>query len=426
MKPTSLPWCTALPAHWEVVPLRYVATIGTGHTPDRNNVEYWEHCTLPWVTAADVSARADSLEPLLETEQHVSELGLEHSAAVVHPTDTVMLCRTASIGLSVRIGRPMATTQAFVTWTCGPRLSPRYLHLVVRAMAPEWDRLAYGSTHRTIYMPDLDSLRVPLPPLSEQEAIVDRVHGEVARIDALIHSERRRLSVAHERLVSATQALVLGQTHSSIGENEPLGPLHPMPTHWEMRRNKTFMHEVVDLSTSGEEELLTVSHITGVTPRSEKEVTMFLAESNAGYKRVRPGDLVVNTMWAWMGALGVSDYHGIVSPAYGVYRFTGDGVSNPYFHALFRSPAYVAEMTRYSKGVWTSRLRLYPESFLTIRSPFPPMHEQRLVADRIAELQEETERLSPLLEKSVALLTEHRQALITAAVTGQLEIPVAA
>lgn len=73
-------------------------------------------------------------------------------------------------------------------------------------------------------------------------------------------------------------------------------------------------------SVSGNEELLSVSHKTGVTPRRLKNITMFKAESYAGYKLCRPGDLVVNTMWAWMAALGVSQHGGIVSNAYGVYR----------------------------------------------------------------------------------------------------------
>src|SRR5258708_3890269 len=92
-----------------------------------------------------------------------------------------------------------------------------------------------------------------------------------------------------------------------------------MPPRWRVARIKTFMRETVDLSKTGEEELLTVSHLTGVTPRSEKDVNMFLAESMTGYKLCRPGDLVINTLWAWMGALGISRHSGMVSPAYGTY-----------------------------------------------------------------------------------------------------------
>ena len=307
-----------------------------------------------------------------------------------------------------------------------PKAGVNRRFLVYALNAVDYAAYITGSTRDKLTQDDMWEIRLPLMSADRQQAIADYLDAETKRIDTLIHVERHRLGLAYERLVSATQARVLGRGDHSQRDGDPLGPLHPTPTHWEMRRNKTFLREIADLSTSGNEELLTVSHITGVTPRSEKDVTMFLAETNEGYKRVMPGDLVVNTMWAWMGALGVSSYEGIVSPAYGVYRFTDQSVSSAYFDALFRSPAYVAEMTRYSKGVWTSRLRLYPESFLSLRSPFPPTHEQHEIADRVVELQDEAQRLSPLLEQSVALLTEHRHSLIAAAVTGEFEIVGAA
>jgi type I restriction enzyme S subunit len=269
----------------------------------------------------------------------------------------------------------------------------------------------------------LAEFQLEIPPLSKQSVVADYLDAETARIDALIDGEQRRVALAEERLLALIQNAVLGRTDTEPRRNDPLGPLHPVPAGWSMRRNKTFMREIIDLSESGDEELLTVSHITGVTPRSEKDVTMFLAESNAGYKRVRPGELVVNTMWAWMGALGVSDCEGIVSPAYAVYRFADSGADKKYFDALFRSPAYVAEMTRYSRGVWTSRLRLYPDSFLALKTPFPPVDQQRDIAVKVLEAEQEARRLSALLQRSVTLLQERRQVLITAAVTGELEIP---
>ena len=93
-----------------------------------------------------------------------------------------------------------------------------------------------------------------------------------------------------------------------------------VPDHWDEHRAKVFFHEVDEHSPSGTEELLSVSHLTGVTPRSQKNVTMFKAESYSGHKVCSPGDIVINTLWAWMAALGAARQTGLVSPAYGVYR----------------------------------------------------------------------------------------------------------
>jgi type I restriction enzyme, S subunit len=157
--------------------------------------------------------------------------------------------------------------------------------------------------------------------------------------------------------------------------------LGDVPEHWEVKRNKSVFNEIVKLSKDGSETLLTVSHITGVTPRSEKNVNMFFAETMEGYKLCSQGDLVINTMWAWMGALGTSRYEGICSPAYNVYRnIKGVGYNHQYFDCLFRIPNFVIEMTRYSKGIVESRLRLYPKDFFRIFTCLPPLHEQTAIA----------------------------------------------
>ena len=93
-----------------------------------------------------------------------------------------------------------------------------------------------------------------------------------------------------------------------------------VPAHWEVRRGK-YLFQTIDVrSDTGDEELLTVSAQRGVVPRESANVTMFKAESYAGYKLCWPGDLVINSLWAWAHGLGVSPHHGIVSSAYGVYR----------------------------------------------------------------------------------------------------------
>lgn len=189
-----------------------------------------------------------------------------------------------------------------------------------------------------------------------------------------------------------------------------------------MRRNRLLFRERDARSIAGEEELLTVSHITGVTRRSEKNVNMIEAESHEGYKLCEPGDLVINTMWAWMGALGIAREVGMVSPAYNVYRIVDSGLLPEYLEFLCRTPAYVCELTRFSKGVWKSRLRLYPEDFMEISTIVPSAGEQRSIA---AYLTSEVGGLDALLSKireAIDKLREYRTALISAAVTGKIDV----
>lgn len=194
--------------------------------------------------------------------------------------------------------------------------------------------------------------------------------------------------------------------------------LGAIPAHWVVERNKTVLREINERSLGGEE-LLTVSHLTGVTPRADKQdVTMFLAESTDNCKRCQPMDLAINTMWAWMGALGIVSTPGIVSPSYNVYRFRRPSDHEPrYFDYLFRSAPYVAEINRYSKGVWTSRLRLYPESFLQMPVLLPPKREQQAIVNFLNNKTAAIDALIARKERLFELLEEKRQALITHLVT---------
>ncbi|MGW5343676.1 restriction endonuclease subunit S [Streptomyces sp. NPDC004050] len=307
-------------------------------------------------------------------------------------------------------------------------MEPRFLRYVI-ASSPIQSHIesvkdGMGVPH--LFQRDIKRFPLPQPPLEEQRRIADFLDDETSRIDRIVSAKEKASEHINERRVALISQLCLrglgGEYSLRDSGVEPLGHI---PEHWSVTRNKNFMREIVDLSEDGEEELLTVSHLTGVTPRSEKNVFMFKAESMVGYKVCRPDDLVINTLWAWMGALGVSKHEGIVSPAYGVYRFTAQEVVPEYFDLLYRTPEYVCEMTRYSKGVWTSRLRLYPESFLALRAPVPPRAEQAEIVRTVErELQPGT-RLQNAIRRSNALLTERRQALITAAVTGQFDVSTA-
>ena len=170
---------------------------------------------------------------------------------------------------------------------------------------------------------------------------------------------------------------------------------------------------------------MSVSHKTGVTSR-KKTVTMFRAETNVGYKLCRPGDIVINTMWAYMAALGVARQVGLVSPSYNVYRPIDAERMNPdYIDPLLRTETYRTEYLVRSTGITVSRLRLYPGSFLDIPLLYPPVEEQ---ADIVAHVDRTTATIDAAIDtarRQVESMLEYRASLIAHVVTGKLDVRAA-
>ncbi|CAG1000475.1 Type-1 restriction enzyme EcoKI specificity protein [Methanosarcinales archaeon] len=198
--------------------------------------------------------------------------------------------------------------------------------------------------------------------------------------------------------------------------------LGKIPKHWEVCRGKSVFKSIDVRSKAGEEELLTVSSKDGVVLRREKNVTMFMAESYEGYKLCWPGDLVINSLWAWAGGLGFSRHHGIISSAYGVYRpreeFSGHW---KYFDYLLRSIVYDWEFHVRSKGIWVSRLQLTDTSFLDMPIILPPNNEAVAIAQFLTGESSLINRFIRTKRRLIELLNEQKQAIIHQAVTCGLD-----
>lgn len=212
LRASQIEWIGDVPSHWTIVKIKYVAKLATGHTPSRERPEYWSDCTIPWFTLADVwQIRDGKREYVSDTENKISQLGLANSAAVLLPAHTVMLSRTASVGFSGIMAVAMATSQDFVNWICGPRILPDYLLYVFRSMRNEFQRLTMGSTHKTIYMPDVAEFVTPLPPVTEQAEIVDSIRQQTNQIDRLISKVVRDIEQLDEYKAALIAAAVTGQ-----------------------------------------------------------------------------------------------------------------------------------------------------------------------------------------------------------------------
>ena len=395
---------------WANVRFRYLADVQKGCLPSPMIDTLCDSEWVPYLTMEYL--RGESGEPTL--------VPLDDKLVVASDGSILLLWDGANAGEFLRAKRGVvSSTSALVT----PRsVDPTYFYWACKGQEDRLRAQTVGMDILHVNGEFLANISIGVPPLPQQRTIGDYLDREIARLDALVAAKERVLDLlAERRRALITYAVTRGVDPDTTLRDSKVTWLGDIPAHWEVERTKWLFAERDERSDTGDEELLTVSHITGVTSRSEKDVNMFEAATTMGYKLCLSGDLVVNTLWAWMGAMGVSSVDGIVSPAYNVY-VPGPRLVPSYIDALVRVPVFAQEVKRYSKGVWSSRLRLYPEGLFEVSLPVPPLREQEEIVTQIGYETRRLDQLRSATEKSITLLKERRSALIASAVSSQTDV----
>lgn len=270
----------------------------------------------------------------------------------------------------------------------------------------------------------MSKICVFLPSYEEQKRIVDFLDRKTLEMENAIEKKQCQIELLEEqKTILINQAVTKGLNPDVPMKDSGIEWIGEIPEHWDVKRAKYIFKQIDERSETGQEELLSVSHLTGVTPRSEKNVSMFMAEDYTGSKLCEKDDLVINIMWAWMGALGVSPQMGIVSPSYSVFRQKTNKIFNSwYLEHLLRSTEYIAEYNRRSTGLHSSRLRLYPDIFLDMAISLPPKEEQDQIEKIIKKQTSISDRVIKTVETEIEKIRELKQVLISQAVTGKIKI----
>lgn len=199
-----------------------------------------------------------------------------------------------------------------------------------------------------------------------------------------------------------------------------------IPHSWNVVRNKGLIFEVNERCEADTDlPLLSVSEYYGIAPKAEKIADgdfISRAESLKDYKICHVHDVVMNIMLAWKRAQGVSNFNGIVSPAYCVYRKKENAPINmAYYHYLIRSDLYISVFKRYSTGIIDSRLRLYPDKFLALYSHVPPLEDQQKIAAHLDRKCTQIDALISNAQQQIEKLKAYKQSVITETVTKGLD-----
>ena len=196
--------------------------------------------------------------------------------------------------------------------------------------------------------------------------------------------------------------------------------LGEIPSHWEVKKIRHILSLANEKTKEPGGDLLSLSQYVGITKKSDSNVGIRAAEDTTGYNVVHKGQFVMNIMLAWNGSYAVSDYDGIISPAYCVFDFTRE-CDKRYYNYLLRMKVYAGAFKTESKGIIYSRLRLYPQYFKNFPLIVPPLEEQQSMASYLDKATAEIDKAIAQQQHMIDLLNERKQIIIQRAVTKGLD-----
>lgn len=269
----------------------------------------------------------------------------------------------------------------------------------------------------------LKSSTFPIPPLDEQEAIVEYLDTKTSKIDTYIAEREKEISALQELKQAEIAHIVTQGLNPDVPMRDSGIPwLGQIPAHWKIIRIKHLFIEEDLRNSDLSYQLLTFSRKKGIIPFADVNDKMPSASDLSNYKVIKPGQLLENRMQAWSGMFAKSSIEGCVSPDYSVFSPRNENICVDYFAHLFRTNLYIAFWTNLSKGVGDGFNRLYTNQFFSVYAIVPPIEEQKAIVDYINAKTSKIDSLIADLTAQIEKLKEYKQRLIADVVTGQIDV----
>ncbi|MFV8384309.1 restriction endonuclease subunit S [Vibrio parahaemolyticus] len=419
-KDSGVEWLEAVPMHWSSKPLKFMCTCNDEVINESADADY----EIEYVDISSVSA----VQGISKTEKVMFGKSPSRARRIVRDGDVIVsTVRTYLEAIAPIINPPqnMIVSTGFAVIRPNQYLDKGFASYCLRAKGfiREVVARSVGVSYPAINASDLVEIKVPSLPKSEQQKIANFLDHETAKIDTLIAKQEKLIELLKEkRQAVISHAVTKGLNPDVQMKDSGVEWLGEVPAHWEVLPTKRFFRLVAEPSTKNHgKELLSVYAAIGVAPRKDLEQKGNKASNTDGYWSVKKGDIIVNKLLAWMGAVGYSDYDGVTSPAYDILRKTKD-INPKFYHFLFRQEFTQSEFKRWSRGIMEMRLRLYFEELGRIMMPVPPKNEQDKIVAEIESMNATFVKIEDKATKQIELMKERKTALISAAVTGKIDV----
>jgi type I restriction enzyme S subunit len=425
-------WLGRVPEHWAVSPLKYVVTFRSGGTPSKDKLEFWDG-DIPWASAKDLKK-----EQLEDTQDHLTELAVTSGAASLVPAGSVLVVVRGMILARIfpvaEAMVPMAINQDLKALYASSKLDGRFLAHLLRGLADESLRRLEEAGHGTkaLRMEAWTSMQLTVPPREEQCAILSHLDRETTRIDGLVEKKTRFIELLREkRRALITHAVTKGLDPNVKMRNSGVEWLGEVPEHWGVKQlkhvvdpNSSITYGIVQAGPEfegGVPYIRTSDMSAEELPTTGYPLTSPEIDDSYARSRVRPGDIVISIRASVGKCLPVPAGLSVANLTQGTAKISpGKGVARNFLLTFLNSSAAQIYFDLMAKGATFKEITI--DALRRTPVLVPPQAEQAEINQFIARHVGRLDQLCRLSEQSIAMLKERRSALITAAVTGQIDL----
>lgn len=411
-------WLGLIPEHWRALQIKRLSKINRGASPRPiDDPKYFdEDGEYAWVRISDVTASDTYLK---ETKQRLSSLGA--SLSVKLEPSTLFLSIAGSVGKPCITSIKACIHDGFVYFPYYKECQ-KFLYYIF-AGGEAYKGLGKFGTQLNLNTDTVGWIKIGLPDLNEQKEIVSFLDNEIPKIDLLIKKQQLLIELLKEKRQSLISNIITKGLNLNIKmKDSGVTWLGKIPDHWKIKRFKHLFRIKKQIAGKIGYDVLSITQ-QGIKIKDIESGEGQLSMDYSKYQLVDKGDFAMNHMDLLTGFVDISKYNGVTSPDYRVFTLE-DKKSFPEYFLYFLQMGYINKLFfPFGQGAaHIGRWRLPTEAFNEFLAPYPPLEEQKRIAVFIKNHLKKIAQLEKTAETAIKLMKERRLALISAAVTGKIDV----
>lgn len=419
MKESGLYWIGEIPSSWIRGRIKNVCSIiGSGTTPTSNISEFYDNGDINWIQSGDIYGK----KKIESVSVRITEKALfsSNSLKMYHAPYIVIAMYGGSVGNTAISYIDACTNQACCCLKPNNDVDFTFLYYWILLCKEDFLLKAEGGGQPNISQDKIKNQWIYLPQIEEEKRIAQFLDSKCEEIDALSKEVQAEIDTLEKYKYSIiVEKVTKGLNPDVRMKDSSIGWIPKVPSHWNVSKFKYHLKRQT-IKNHGDATVLSLYREFGVIPKDSREDNHNVtSEDTSKYLYVKKGDFVINKMKAWQGSVAVSNYNGIVSPAYYVYEFSDESIYKDYFHYLMRNRMYAIEFRRLSGGIREGQWDLSAVSLENIWILIPPYNEQVAIAEYLNKTTKEIEEIINRKKEQLAVLKEYKKTIIYEYVTGK-------